>query len=179
MRRSLRFAIPIAVFAIIAVFLLLGLKPGRDPKEIPSPLLGKAAPAFTLPSLMDASRNASPDAFRGKAWLLNVWASWCVPCLAEHPLLIDLARAGALPIVGLNYKDEPAAALAWLQRHGNPYVDVLSDRAGRAGFDYGVYGVPETFLIDRQGVIRFKHVGPLTEEVLKRRLLPLIQELTR
>jgi cytochrome c biogenesis protein CcmG/thiol:disulfide interchange protein DsbE len=168
-----------AVFAVIALFLLLGLKPGRDPKEIPSPLLGKAAPAYLLPSLTDPARSSSPEAMRGKPWLLNVWASWCVPCLAEHPLLLELSRAGSVPIVGLNYKDDPAAATAWLGKHGNPYAEVLSDRAGRAGFDYGVYGVPETFLIDRNGVIRFKHVGPLNEEVLKTRVLPLLRELSR
>lgn len=177
--RGLRFVVPVAVFAVIAIFLLLGLKPGRDPKEIPSPLIGKPAPSFDLPPLLESGSNWSPTSMRGQVWLLNVWASWCVPCLAEHPLLLDLGRAGTVPIIGLNYKDEPAAAKAWLVKHGNPYGQILSDRNGRAGFDYGVYGVPESFVIDRSGVIRFKHVGPLSEEVIKTRLLPLLRELSR
>ena len=177
--RGLRFVVPIAVFALIAVFLLLGLKPGRDPKEIPSPLIGKPAPAFELPSLLEPSGTWSPQSMQGKVWLLNVWASWCVPCLAEHPLLLELGRTNTVPIIGLNYKDDPAAAKAWLSKHGNPYGQILSDRSGRVGFDYGVYGVPESFLIDRQGVIRFKHVGPLNEDVIRSRLLPLVREFTK
>jgi len=177
--RSLRYLIPAALFAVIAAFLLLGLKPGRDPKEIPSPLIGKAAPGFELPRLAQSDALWTPARMQGKVWLLNVWASWCVPCLAEHPVLLQMSREGTLPIVGLNYKDEPAAATAWLAKHGNPFVDVLADRNGRVGFDYGVYGVPETFLIDRTGVIRFKHIGPLTPDVVQARLLPMIRDLSR
>jgi cytochrome c biogenesis protein CcmG/thiol:disulfide interchange protein DsbE len=116
---------------------------------------------------------------RGQVWVLNVWASWCVPCLVEHPLLVELARGKVVPIVGFNYKDDPAAATAWLAKHGDPFVRVVADRGGSVAFDYGVYGVPETFLIDRTGTIRFKHVGPLTQEVVQRRLLPLIREVSR
>ncbi|MEY4863195.1 MAG: hypothetical protein RLZ51_1290 [Pseudomonadota bacterium] len=175
--RSLRFLIPAAVFGVIAVMLLLRLQSGRDAKEIPSPLIGKIAPAFSLPQLKQADQPWSPQAMQGKVWLLNVWASWCVPCLAEHPLIMQVAREGKIPVVGLNYKDETSNALAWLTKHGDPYAVVISDRAGRAGFDYGVYGVPETFLIDAQGVIRYKHVGPLTPEVLRDRLGPLMKSL--
>lgn len=175
--RSLRFLIPAAVFGVIAVLLLLRLQSGRDAKEIPSPLIGKIAPAFSLPQLKQADQPWSPQAMHGKVWLLNVWASWCVPCLAEHPLITQVAREGKIPVVGLNYKDESSNALAWLTKHGDPYAVVISDRAGRAGFEYGVYGVPETFLIDAQGVIRYKHVGPLTPEVLRDRLGPLMKSL--
>ena len=177
--RALRYAIPVAIFLVIAAFLLLGLKPGRDPREIPSPLIGKPAPSFTLPQLKAADQSWASDSMAGKVWLLNVFASWCVPCLAEHPLLLQLSRDGVLPIVGLNYKAEVAAATGWLAKHGDPYAQVISDRAGRVGFDFGVYGVPETFLIDRNGTIRFKHVGPLTPEIVAARVLPLVKELSR
>jgi cytochrome c biogenesis protein CcmG/thiol:disulfide interchange protein DsbE len=177
--RALRYAVPIALFAVIAAFLLLGLQPGRDPREIPSPLIGKPAPSFALPVLARPEATWAPESMRGQVWLLNVWASWCVPCLVEHPVLLQLARDRVLPIVGFNYKDEPKAASAWLAKHGNPFVEVVADRAGSVAFDYGVYGVPETFLIDRGGAIRFKHVGPLTPEVVAGRLMPLIRELSR
>jgi len=177
--RSLRFILPAIAFAVIAAFLLLGLKPGRDPREIPSPLIDKPAPAFNLPLLAPADQTWSPDKMRGQVWLLNVWASWCAPCLVEHPELLKLARTKALPVVGFNYKDEPGAATAWLDKHGNPYATIVADRNGRIAFDYGVYGVPETFLIDRNGTIRYKHVGPLTAEVIADKLLPLAQALAR
>jgi cytochrome c biogenesis protein CcmG/thiol:disulfide interchange protein DsbE len=175
--RGLRFVVPIAVFALIAVFLLLGLKPGRDPKEIPSPLIGKPAPAFELPSLLEPSGTWSPQSMQGKVWLLNVWASWCVPCLAEHPLLLELGRAGTVPIIGLNYKDRPGDARNWLERLGNPYAATLIDFDGKVGIDFGVYGVPETFVIDAQGLVRFKHVGALTPQVISQKLEPLLKEL--
>lgn len=177
--RSLRFILPAAIFAVIAAFLLLGLKPGRDPREIPSPLIGKPAPAFELPQLANPQKTWTPASMQGKVWLLNVWASWCVPCLAEHPLLLQVARDGSLPVIGLNYKDEAGAATAWLAKHGNPYLEIVADRPGRTAFDYGVYGVPESFLIDRAGVIRFKHVGPLTPEVMSRKVMPMVRELSR
>ncbi len=175
--RSLKFLIPAAVFAIVAVFLLIGLS--RDPREIPSPLIGKAAPEFRLPMLEQPEQSWSPSQLRGQVWLLNVWASWCVPCLVEHPVLMQLARDTSLPIVGFNYKDERGAAIAWLGKHGNPYRQVVADRNGAAAFDYGVYGVPESFLIDKTGTIRFKHVGPLTPEIVKGKLMPLVKELSR
>jgi cytochrome c biogenesis protein CcmG/thiol:disulfide interchange protein DsbE len=177
--RSLRFILPAIAFAVVAAFMLLALTSGRDPKEIPSPLIGKPAPAFTLPLLAQADQNWSPDKMRGQVWLLNVWASWCAPCLVEHPELLKLARAKTLPVIGFNYKDEPGAASAWLDKHGNPYMTIVTDRNGRAAFDYGVYGVPETFLVDRNGIIRFKHVGPLTVDVIVDKLLPMAQALAR
>jgi cytochrome c biogenesis protein CcmG/thiol:disulfide interchange protein DsbE len=173
--RILKFLIPLAVFAGITWFAWQALS--RDPRELPSPLIGKAAPAFSLPTLADPQISWSPQAMRGKVWLLNVWGSWCAACQVEHPLLIDLARAGTLPIVGLAWKDMPNNSKAWLGRFGDPYAVVVSDFAGKVAIDYGVYGAPETFLIDQTGTIRFKQVGPVTQEVLQRRLLPLVREL--
>jgi cytochrome c biogenesis protein CcmG, thiol:disulfide interchange protein DsbE len=175
--RSLKYLIPIALFLVLAAFLLVVLS--RDPREIPSPLIGKAAPEFRLPLLAAPEKAFSPQDMHGQVWLLNVWASWCVPCLVEHPVLLQLARDRALPIVGFNYKDEPSNATAWLAKHGDPFATVVADRNGRSALDYGVYGVPETFLIDRAGNIRFKHVGPLTPEVVSKRLLPMVKELSR
>jgi cytochrome c biogenesis protein CcmG/thiol:disulfide interchange protein DsbE len=175
--RTLKYLIPAVLFVVLAAFLLRGLS--RDPREIPSPLIGKPAPAFSLPLLERPGQTWQPQAMAGKVWLLNVFASWCTPCLIEHPALLALQRDSVLPIVGFNYKDEPGAAIGWLARHGNPYTVVVTDRQGGAAFDYGVYGVPETFLIDRTGTIRFKHVGPLTPEVIAGKLLPRVQELSR
>jgi cytochrome c biogenesis protein CcmG/thiol:disulfide interchange protein DsbE len=177
--RSLRFILPAIAFSVVAAFMLVALTSGRDPKEIPSPLIGKPAPAFTLPLLAQTDQSWSPEKMRGQVWLLNVWASWCAPCLVEHPELLKLARAKTLPLIGFNYKDEPGAAVAWLDKHGNPYTTIVADRNGRAAFDYGVYGVPETFLIDRNGTIRYKHVGPLTVDVIANKLLPMAQALAR
>lgn len=173
--RALRFILPAVVFAVIAWFLLAGLD--RNPREIPSPLIGKAAPAFSLPVTHELARTWSPDALRGKVWLLNVWGSWCAACQIEHPVLNDLARSGEIPIVGLAWKDMPENSIAWLRRFGNPYSVVISDVQGRVGIDYGVYGAPETFLIDGAGIIRFKHVGPVTPELLQTKVLPLAREL--
>ena len=175
--RSLKYLVPIALFALLSVFLLVGL--WKDPREIPSPLIGKPAPAFSLPELRQPERTWSPQSMAGRVWLLNVFASWCVPCLVEHPVLLQLSRDKVLPIVGFNYKDEPGAASGWLAKHGDPYAIVVADRSGSVAFDYGVYGVPETFLVDRSGTIRFKHVGPLTPEVVQGKLLPLVRELSR
>jgi cytochrome c biogenesis protein CcmG, thiol:disulfide interchange protein DsbE len=177
--RSPRFILPAIAFSVVAAFMLVALTSGRDPKEIPSPLIGKPAPAFTLPVLAQTDQSWSPEKMRGQVWLLNVWASWCAPCLVEHPELLKLARAKTLPLIGFNYKDEPGAAVAWLDKHGNPYTTIVADRNGRAAFDYGVYGVPETFLIDRNGTIRYKHVGPLTVDVIANKLLPMAQALAR
>nr|WP_198970814.1 DsbE family thiol:disulfide interchange protein [Xylophilus sp. ASV27] len=147
------------------------------PREVPSPLIGKAAPGFTLPVLAQPGRKLSLQDLRGKVWLLNVWASWCVACRLEHPVVLDFARTGEVPVYGLNYKDEPADALRWLERFGNPYVASLSDRDGLVGIDFGVYGVPETFVIDKQGVIRHKVIGPLTPETLRDTVMPLVRKL--
>jgi cytochrome c biogenesis protein CcmG/thiol:disulfide interchange protein DsbE len=172
-----RFLIPLVIFAVLVFFLWQGLS--RNPREVPSPLVGKPAPAFTLPRLDAPDKTFSPADMRGKVWLLNVWASWCVSCREEHPVLVDLAKSGDVPIVGLNYKDQPADAQAWLARFGNPYQLSAMDADGRVGIDYGVYGVPETYVIDRQGIIRMKHIGPVTPEVLGTKILPLVAELSR
>ncbi|HYF59288.1 MAG TPA: DsbE family thiol:disulfide interchange protein [Burkholderiaceae bacterium] len=180
--RTLKYVVPAAVFAVLAAFLLLGLKPGRDPREIPSPLIGRPAPAIALPALAAPGgepKEWSSQAMAGRVWLLNVFASWCVPCLVEHPVLLQMRRDGVVPIVGYNYKDEPGAATGWLAKHGDPYTAIVADRPGSSAIDWGVYGVPETFLIDREGTIRFKHVGPLTPEIVSGRLMPLIRELSR
>jgi cytochrome c biogenesis protein CcmG/thiol:disulfide interchange protein DsbE len=173
--KGLRFIIPLAVFLVLAGFLAVGLK--LDPRAVPSPLIGKPAPAFTLPRLDDPTQRVPRDAMKGKAWVLNVWASWCGPCREEHPHIVALSRAKLAPLIGLNYKDQRADALAWLKQFGNPYELSLSDLDGRVGIDFGVYGVPETFVIDKQGVIRFKHVGPVTPEVVQTRIVPLLKEL--
>ena len=170
-------SIPLGVFAALVAVLGVGLH--LKPQEVPSPLIGQAAPAFALPRVDDAAQRFSPDAMRGKVWLLNVWASWCAPCRGEHPVLLELARAGAVPIVGLNYTDRREDSQRWLADFGNPYLASAYDQDGRVGIDYGVYGVPETFVVDRAGTIRYKFVGPLTRKVIEEKLLPLLKELNR
>lgn len=170
-----RYLLPLGVFAALAALLWVGL--GLNPREVPSPLIGKPAPAFELAQLHKADTNFSPQQMHGKVWLLNVWASWCVSCREEHPVLVELARRNVVPIVGLNYKDRREDGVAWLARFGDPYVLSAFDPEGKVGIDYGVYGVPETYLIDRDGVIRYKHIGPVTPQVLNEKLLPKIKEL--
>ncbi len=172
-----RFAIPLVLFILLVAFLAIGLR--HDPHEVPSPLIDKPAPAFQLAQLRDPSKTFSAADMRGKVWLLNVWASWCVTCRDEHPLLLQYARSGALPIYGLNYKDNRADALSWLGELGDPYVLSAADNDGRVGIDYGVYGAPETYLIDRDGVIRFKQIGPVTPDIWQQTILPLAQQLNR
>jgi cytochrome c biogenesis protein CcmG/thiol:disulfide interchange protein DsbE len=167
--------LPLAVFLVMAGFLAVGLN--RDPREVPSPLVDKPAPAFNLPRLDAPEQMISTQDLRGQVWLLNVWASWCVACRQEHPLLVDLARAGTVKVYGLNYKDKREDALGMLRKTGDPYVKSVSDTEGLVGIDYGVYGVPETFVIDKQGVIRYKQIGPITPEALRDTLLPLIKKL--
>ncbi len=171
----MRFALPLVLFVVVVGFLAVGLE--RDPRLVPSPLIGKPLPRFTLASVADAGVTLDNRALAGRAYLLNVWASWCVACRQEHPLLVDLARRGTVEIVGMNYKDERDDALAWLARRGDPYRLSLYDRDGKLGLDLGVYGVPETFVIDAAGVIRYKHVGPLDATVLETEVLPLLAEL--
>ena len=171
----MRFLIPLAVFAVMVIFLAIGLT--LDPREVPSPLIGKPAPAFHLPQVADEAQTLSPADFKGQVVLVNVWASWCVSCRQEHPVLLQLARQNLVPIYGLNYKDERAAAQGWLQQHGNPYAASAFDADGRTGIDWGVYGVPETFVIDKAGLIRHKHTGPVTPESLEQELLPLVRKL--
>jgi cytochrome c biogenesis protein CcmG/thiol:disulfide interchange protein DsbE len=159
------------------IFLAIGL--GHDPREVPSPLINKPAPAFQLAQLEDPTKTFSASEMRGKVWLLNVWASWCAACRDEHPVLLELSRSKAVPLYGLNYKDRREDGLAWLREFGNPYLLNATDIDGRVGIDYGVYGVPETYLIDREGVIRFKQIGPVTPEVVENKILPLVKELSK
>jgi cytochrome c biogenesis protein CcmG/thiol:disulfide interchange protein DsbE len=173
----MKYLLPLVLFIGLVVFLAIGLT--RDPREIPSPLVNKPAPAFTLPLLSEPGRNFSSAEMRGKVWLLNGWASWCAACQDEHQLLVQLSKTGIVPIYGLNYKDERRDALAWLGELGNPYTLSFSDTEGRVGIDYGVYGVPETFVIDKEGIIRYKQIGPVTEEALRTKILPLVRELQR
>lgn len=171
-----RFLIPLGLFFVLVVFLAVGLR--HDPSEVPSPLIGKPAPQFSLPRLDDPQQSFSPKELLGQVWLFNVWASWCAACRDEHPILLELSRSGIIPIYGMDYKDSRDPALRWLDAGGgNPYRVTVMDEAGRVGIDYGVYGVPETYLIDKKGVIRFKQIGPVTEKVLLEKILPLYKEL--
>ena len=172
-----RVLLPLAVFVLLVGFLAVGLK--LDPREVPSPLIGKSAPAFDLPVLGVTDRRFVPADMRGKVWLLNVWASWCVSCRDEHPVLVDLSKKAVLPILGLNYKDKDEDAQRWLKQFGNPYQLSAVDADGRIGIDYGVYGVPETYLIDAEGVIRYKQIGPLTAALLEQKVLPLAAALRK
>ena len=173
--KSLKFLLPLVLFAVLAVFLLRGLS--LDPREVPSPLIGKPAPAFALTRLDDPAQTIQLADMKGRVWILNVWASWCVACREEHPLLVEFSRQKLVPIYGLNYKDKRPDGLAWLQRLGNPYDASLFDADGRVGIDFGVYGVPETFIMDKQGVVRMKHIGPLTPEVIQNEIEPLLRKL--
>ena len=170
-----RYAIPFGIFAILLAFLGIGLR--LKPQEVPSPFIGKPAPVFKLSQLEQADKSFSPQDMRGKVWLFNVWASWCTSCRAEHPVLLEFAKRAAVPIVGLNYMDARDDGNQWLGKFGNPYQLSVYDADGKVGTDYGVYGVPETFLIDKQGVVRLKLTGPVTPEVIRDTLLPMIQEL--
>ncbi|MCF8197939.1 MAG: DsbE family thiol:disulfide interchange protein [Sulfuritalea sp.] len=172
-----RFLIPLVVFVVLVIFLAIGLT--LNPRDLPSPLKDKPAPAFTLPQLAAADKAFSPADMKGKVWLLNVWASWCVSCRQEHPVLMDLAKSGSVPIVGLDYKDQIDDAKNWLKKYGDPYVVSAVDADGRVGIDYGVYGVPETYVIDKAGMIRLKHTGPITPDSLKTQILPLVAELSK
>jgi cytochrome c biogenesis protein CcmG, thiol:disulfide interchange protein DsbE len=177
MVKTTRWSIPLAIFVILLAFLYVGL--GRDPREVPSPLIGKPAPTFVLAQLHEPSRTLSNADLKGKVWLLNVWASWCASCRVEHPLLMQLAQTKSIPVYGLDYKDNSDAGRAWLAQNGNPYTASMVDQDGRVGIDYGVYGVPETFLIDKAGVVRYKQIGPLTAEALQQKILPLARELEK
>lgn len=171
----LRFLVPLIGFAILVGLFFVGL--GKDPSKLPSPLVGKPAPSFQLAQLMDGQATFSPEQMKGQVWMMNVWASWCVSCRQEHPLFVELSRRGEVPIYGLNYKDDPNDARRWLAQLGNPYAVSVSDISGDVGIDYGVYGVPETFVIDKEGVIRHKHVGPVTREDWKNIIEPLLKQL--
>jgi cytochrome c biogenesis protein CcmG/thiol:disulfide interchange protein DsbE len=167
--------LPLLVFAVLVIFLGIGLY--LDPREVPSPLIDKPAPAFSAPQLHHPEQAFAPQQFKGKVWILNVWASWCVSCRAEHAVLNEFAKKGLVTLVGLNYKDEPADARQWLGMLGNPYQLSVMDKDGKIGLDWGVYGVPESFVIDKKGIVRHKHIGPVDEKSLQDELIPLIQTL--
>jgi cytochrome c biogenesis protein CcmG/thiol:disulfide interchange protein DsbE len=173
--RSLRFLVPLALFFVLAGFLAVGLK--LNPREVPSPLIGKPAPAFALPRLDKPEVIVRRDELLGRTWVLNVWASWCGPCRQEHPLVVDLAKRHPIPVYGLNYKDRGDDAKAWLREMGDPFAATLVDADGKVGIDWGVYGVPETFVIDKAGVVRLKHIGPLTPQAVRDKVEPLLKEL--
>lgn len=173
----MRFTLPLVIFLVLAGFLYVGLS--LDPREVPSPLVGKPAPTFTLPQLHDANKQFASEDMKGQVWLLNVWASWCSACKDEHPILMDLARQNIVPVMGLDYKDKREDGELTLRQAGDPYTLTIFDADGRVGFDYGVYGVPETYVIDKQGVIRDKLIGALTPKNLRERILPLVAELQK
>ena len=172
-----KYLIPLGLFLVLVVFLAIGLS--RDPHEIPSALVNKPAPTFRLPQLKEPTKTFSAEDMKGKVWLLNVWASWCIACREEHEYLGGYAKSGVAPIIGLNYKDRPEDALAWLGELGDPYQLSAVDLDGRVGIDYGVYGAPETYVIDKSGTIRHKHVGPVMPDVWSQEILPLVQNLNR
>ncbi len=173
----MRFILPLVVFLTLAVLLFAGLYSGRDPHLVPSPLIDKPAPAFSLPQLHEPAKQFSPADMKGKVWLFNLWASWCVSCREEHPVLLALSQQNIVPIIGLDYKDKAPAAEDWLARGGNPYLLSVTDPEGRIGIDYGITGVPETFVIDKHGIIRYKEVGVVTPQNLKETILPLVAKL--
>ena len=166
-----RYLVPVAILAALLVFLASGLS--RDPREIPSPLIGKPAPSFTLPGLNGLPPQMTEQNLHGRPLLVNFFASWCQGCQVEHPLLLQLSQQG-VEIVGMDYKDTDADGAAWLARHGNPYRTVVADAKGSAGLDWGVYGVPETYVLDATGKIVFKQIGPVTEEVWRDKISPLL-----
>jgi cytochrome c biogenesis protein CcmG/thiol:disulfide interchange protein DsbE len=169
-----RFLLPLLILAALAALLWFGLFHGNQ-REISSPLIGKPAPAFALPAVADPQRTVSSDTWRGRPYLLNVWATWCVGCREEHELLVEIARSNVVPIVGLNWKDDRALAIGWLRQLGNPYTEVAFDELGRVAIDWGVYGAPETFLVDADGRVAYKHIGPLTRDKWQRDFLPRLR----
>jgi cytochrome c biogenesis protein CcmG/thiol:disulfide interchange protein DsbE len=170
-----RFLVPLALFVLLAVVLGIGIRHAPEKGIIASPLLGKPAPEFALPSLADPARTVRSQELRGRWYLLNVWGTWCVECRAEHAMLLRVKQAGIVPLIGLDWKDDGQQAQAWLRELGNPYETVVVDRSGRAAIDWGVYGAPETFLVSPAGVVVYKHVGALTEEIWTREILPRVQ----
>ena len=165
-----RFVVPIGLFAALIAFFYVGL--GRDKETLPSPLIGKAAPHFALPTVEDPQRNVSGADFAGKAYVLNIWGTWCPGCRQEHPVLMEIARRNVVPIVGIDWKDDLQAAQQWLRDAGNPYAVTAFDAEGRVSIDWGAYGAPETFLIDARGTVIHKHVGPLTIEAWESDFVP-------
>ena len=170
-----RYLLPLALFVVLILLLAVGLR--FDPRLVPSPLIDKPLPAFNLPKLKTPDDNIKSSDFQGDVVLLNVWASWCVACRVEHPLLIELSKNNEMLIYGVNYKDTRTDAMQWLQHFGDPYKASAFDQHGLTGIDLGVYGVPETYIMDRAGIIRYKHIGPITREALDKTILPLIEKL--
>lgn len=170
--------LPLLLFLVLGLLLWTGIRLAqvRDPNAIPSPLIGKTLPVFSLPDLHDPGRQISSESLRGTPFLLNIWASWCPECRVEHPLIESLARNGTVRVIGYNYKDDPADARQWLQRFGDPYALILADESGRNAIDLGIYAAPETFLVDAQGIVRFKHIGALTPQVIEREILPRLKD---
>jgi len=171
----LRYLIPLGIFIILIIFLAIGLK--NDPRYIPSPLIDKPAPAFSLPRLYAPNVSFGPELLKGKVWMLNTWTSDCVGCRQEHPYLLQLSKNKLINLIGLDYRDSDVLAKALLKEHGNPYRIVVADHDGSVGIDYGVYAVPETFIIDKKGIIRFKYIGPLFPDEINNTILPLIKKL--
>jgi cytochrome c biogenesis protein CcmG/thiol:disulfide interchange protein DsbE len=169
----LKFIVPLLLFVLLGAFLFVGLQ--RDPSYVPSPLIGKPAPEFTLPSLQDAAYPVASRELLGRPWVLNVWGTWCAGCRQEHDVLLAIAKQDVVPLVGLNWKDDNAAAQQWLRDLGNPYAVIAEDREGRVAIDWGVYGAPETFLIGPDGVVLYKHIAPMTFDVWTREFLPRIE----
>lgn len=171
----MRYFVPLLIFLVLVAFLGIGLK--LDPREVPSPLVGRPAPPFRLQELDHPERWFEPADLKGKVWILNVWASWCTACRSEHPVLNAWRQKGDLILIGLNYKDQPSDALLWLEKLGNPYALSVMDNEGKAGLDWGVYGVPESFVVDKKGIIRYKHIGPISLENVETVLIPLLDRL--
>ncbi|MCC4611614.1 DsbE family thiol:disulfide interchange protein [Xanthomonas campestris pv. esculenti] len=173
--------LPLLGFLVVAALFGFGIywTMQHNPREVPSPLIGKPAPAFSLPQLDQPARHVTRDQLLGKPYVLNVFGSWCAECVHEHPVLMARAHRLGVPLIGYNYKDAPADASAWLARLGNPYAVVLADETGQTAIDFGVYGAPESFLIDAHGMIRYKHIGVLTPDVINDELLPAIAALPR
>lgn len=170
-----RYLVPLVVFVVIAAFLAVGLT--RDPSRVPSPLIGKPVPDFSLPRLEAGTGSIGPGQLRGEVYLLNVWATWCTGCRKEHGVLMEAASREGIRILGLDYKDERGAALQWLDERGNPYFASAYDPDGRVGIDLGVYGVPETYVIDARGIVRHKVIGPMSREALNETIVPMVRRL--
>tara|TARA_B100001750_G_scaffold187839_1_gene157344 strand:- start:251 stop:781 length:531 start_codon:yes stop_codon:yes gene_type:complete len=171
----IRYLLPLTIFLGITVLFIYGLQ--NDPRYIPSPLINQSAPEFNLPTLHEPELNIKTDTLKGRVSLLNVWASWCAACRIEHPILNNAVRNYDIKLYGLNYKDSRSEALIWLKDLGNPYIESAYDKDGVVGIDYGVYGVPETFIIDKQGIIRYKHIGPINNEQFDNIIMPMIRNL--
>ena len=172
-----RALLPLLAFIVLVVFLGIGLT--KDPRKLPSTFIGKSAPDFALPQLHDLKKTFSPKDMLGKVWILNVWASWCVSCRAEHHVLNNMIKNNKVNLIGLNYKDAVADARGWLGRYGNPYQLSASDVEGSAGIEWGVYGVPETFVMDKKGIVRLKHTGPVTNKDIIEEVMPMIRKLEK